>query len=278
MTYALDVASSRRGDAQELYRFDGPQVSYTYTSGTRSHTFALDGLVYAPLAGLKRTGRGSSSSADKTTVTVTFSGNCDLATDYAYGTPPASLRLRIYELQRYSLGYQLVWDGDVVACSAKGVLVEMRSTSQLAERMASPVPSVSFQSLCNHFLYDARCTMDRATVGHNHAALVSSISVSGFTVTVDSIGLFFDDWFRAGEIVRDSDGERRLIVGQVGAVLTIAAPFRELAATDAVTLYAGCDHRIATCSDKFNNVANYGGHPAMPNSNPFIVNIRLMKE
>lgn len=276
MTYADDVTSARSGDAIELYRFDGPQISYTHTSGTRAHTFALDALVYAPLAGLRRSGVGASSSGDKRTLTVTMSGTCALATDYVYGTPPRSLRLRVYQLQRKSVEAVLIWDGDVTAVAAKGTEIDLRSSSQLSERLGTTVPAVSFQKLCNHFLYDARCRISRAASGLHYEPVVSS--TSGFTVTVNTLPGFTDDWFRAGEIVRDADGERRLIVGQIGTVLTLASPFRVLNAADAVTLYAGCDHRIATCSDKFNNIFNFGGHPSMLNSNPFILNIKLMRD
>jgi uncharacterized phage protein (TIGR02218 family) len=277
VTYAADVASVRAADKIELYRFTGPQISYLYSSGTRSVTTGIDGspLTFTPLAGLRRSARGASSSNDKAALTVTMSGACDLATDYAYATPPRSLRLRVYEYQRASAAAQLVWDGDVVACSATGTEIEVRSESQLSSRLATPVPAVAFQGLCNHFLGDDRCAIDMTASGRHHETTVSSYT--GNTVTVASIGAFADDWFRAGEIVRDTDGERRLIVGQIGAVLTLASPFRALAATNAVTLYAGCAHLINVCSDKYNNVANFGGHPSMPLSNPFVMNIRLTR-
>lgn len=275
MTYADDVTSARSGDAIELYRFDGPQISYTHTSGTRAHTFTLDSLVYAPLAGLRRSGVGASSSGDKRTLTVTMSGACALATDYVYGTPPRSLRLRVYQLQRKSVEAVLIWDGSVTAAAAKGTEIELRSSSQLSERLGTPVPAVSFQRLCNHFLYDARCRISRATSGNHHEPVISS--VNGSTITVSTIGAYIDQWFKSGEIVRDTDGERRTIVDQVGAVLKVNAPFRTLNAADAVTMYAGCAHTIAVCSDRFNNIANFGGHPAMEAINPFLGNVRLMK-
>jgi len=96
-------------------------------------------------------------------------------------------------------------------------------------------------------------------------------------VTLASIGIAPDQWFRAGEIVRNVDGERRAIVDQAGAVLTLAHPFRTLLNGNGVTLYAGCDHTLATCSDKFNNAVNFGGHPTVPSSNPFLTPIRLTR-
>jgi hypothetical protein len=34
-------------------------------------------------------------------------------------------------------------------------------------------------------------------------------------------------------------------------------------------MYAGCDHLLATCRDRFSNVANFGGFPWIPQKNPF---------
>ena len=271
MTYAADVASQRSADKIELYRFDGPLLTYSYTSGTRSITYAA--IVYAPLAGLRRSARGASSSADKAALTATMSGACDLATDYAYAVPPRSLRLRIYEQQRGSTSTQLVWDGDVVACSAKGTEIELRSESQLSSRLATPVPGVVFQKRCNHVLGDERCRVDLTTAANKHTSTV--VSASGFAVTIASIGAFPDDDFRGGQIVRDSDGERRTISGQTGAALTLTAPFRALTAADAVTLYVGCSKLVARCLFRFANVANFSGHPSMPLSNPFIRGVEL---
>ena len=74
---------------------------------------------------------------------------------------------------------------------------------------------------------------------------------------------------KAGTITRDTDGEQRTISQQVGPVLTLTAPFRTIAAADAVTMYVGCRKEVGYCQSRFDNVVNFGGHPGMPKSNPF---------
>lgn len=44
---------------------------------------------------------------------------------------------------------------------------------------------------------------------------------------------------------------------------------------DAVTVYAGCDHAVATCFSKFVNVPNFGGLPHLPTVNPYYVDPRF---
>ena len=36
-----------------------------------------------------------------------------------------------------------------------------------------------------------------------------------------------------------------------------------------VDVFAGCDHTVDTCDQKFDNVINYGGWPYVPSKNPF---------
>jgi uncharacterized phage protein (TIGR02218 family) len=38
---------------------------------------------------------------------------------------------------------------------------------------------------------------------------------------------------------------------------------------DVLSLYPGCDHSMATCISKFNNLVNYGGFPYMTQKNPW---------
>ena len=267
MTWASDVESQRSADKEELYLFNGPQIVYAYTSNDASRTY--DGNTYAPRAGLRRSARGASSSADQKTLIVTMRGDCDLATDYAYGVPLRSLRLRVYEFQRTSAAAVLVWDGDVTDVTPDGDEIEIRSASILGEKMSTPIPGVVFQKRCAHVLGDARCRVDMEDPANKLTAQVASVSPDGFTVTVDDIAAFPDDDFKAGTITRDTDSEQRTISHQVGPVLTLTAPFRTIAAADAVTLYVGCRKEVGYCQSRFDNVVNFGGHPGMPKSNPF---------
>lgn len=272
MAYADDEVSPNAGEPVELYEFAGPQLFYRYTSGDQPVT--LNGNIFAPLAALTRSALGANSTSDTAALVVTMPTTAQVVRDYGLDdVPPRSLLLRVYRRQARSLDFVEIWVGSVVAIKPSGRMAEVRSVSQLGERLSTAVPAVSVQRMCNHVLYSRFCRVDRLT--YDFETVVTN--VSGGTVTLASIGIAPDDWFRAGEIVRNVDGERRTIVKQTGAVLTLASPFRTLANGNGVTLYAGCDHTLETCADKFNNAINFGGHPTVPGSNPFLVPIRLVK-
>lgn len=286
MAYYDDEASEDAGEPVELYEFTAPTTAYRYTSGPVAVVYG--GNTYSPAAGLERATVGTGSTNGGSSITVTMRAAESVVQVYGFATEPRTLRLRIYRTQTTSAETVTIWDGVVVAMAVRGHVAEIRSSSQVGVRLATQIPSLSVGGRCRHFLYDGRCRVVRAT--YVHTTTVSSFS--GSTITVAGVGGNPDGWFaNGGEIERDADGERRMIYAQVGAVLTISAPFQTLATSNAVTMWPGCDHthRFFTdptsglpvvrgdCHLKFANAQNFGGHASVPNSNPFTLNIRLTR-
>jgi uncharacterized phage protein (TIGR02218 family) len=54
------------------------------------------------------------------------------------------------------------------------------------------------------------------------------------------------------------------LVDGVAILTLLEAQVRPITAMDAFIIRAGCDKRIATCSAKFGNVANFRGCPYIP--------------
>lgn len=270
MAFDDDESSQAASAPIEGYEFVGSATTWRYTSHLES--VVIGGDTYTPLAGLQRGRIELGTTRDTPTLTVRLPSSTPVVQHYALASPPRSLQLNVYRLQEVSGEWKKWWHGDITAIKPAGLTAEVKCPSHLAARLATNVPGLSVLSHCNHYLYDARCRVARASF--DHATTVAGVSATdGRIITVAGVGAFADQYFRAGEIVRDTDGERRTIVDQVGAILKVVAPFRALANGDAVTMYAGCDHTYATCSSKFSNVANFGGFPTMPTFNPFRVSI-----
>jgi len=265
VTYLDDELSTSDGSRTELFEFIGPGTTWRRTSAAADVVYG--GNTYTARAGLRAGVIGIGTTSESAALELSLPVSDAVISAYGFGSPQRSLRLKVIWLQERSGAAETVWDGEVIAISPVGAMASLRSVSQVGARLSTPIPAISIQRQCQHFLYDDRCRVDRAAF--DVATTVSSIS--GYNVTVASVGGNPDDWFKAGEIVRASDGERRTIVGNVGAVLSLIAPFATLNATDSVTLYAGCAHTVEVCRDKFSNVLNYGGHAQIPSSNPFDV-------
>jgi uncharacterized phage protein (TIGR02218 family) len=135
--------------------------------------------------------------------------------------------------------------------------------------MKSSVPGTFYQSQCNHCLYSSRCGI--SSEAYKLRTTVLNISSNGASLVLASSGGASQNWFKAGEIIRASDGERRMVVYQSGASIDLNYPFPNIKIGDTVDIYAGCDHTVGDCRDKFNNIINFGGHPFIPSSNIFAV-------
>ena len=103
------------------------------------------------------------------------------------------------------------------------------------------------------------------TTGNQVATTVSS--VSGVSLVVAALPQP-DQWARYGQAYHLASGESRSVLAQVGTTLTLDVPFATIGVGNDLAVYAGCDHSVTTCRTKFNNVANFGGHPHMINENP----------
>jgi uncharacterized phage protein (TIGR02218 family) len=288
VAYLDDEASTADGDVTELYDFTGPTASYRYTSGATAVTYG--GNSYTPAPGLRRSALEHPTSGGEGSLTVTLRASETVVVAFAFAAPPRSLRLRIYRQQANSGETTTIWDGEVVAIEARGALATVRTLSKLGAWLRRQIPGLAASWRCPHRLYDARCKL--TATDWDLATTVSSVSGGGTTIVVASVGGQPDDWFAKGaEILRVSDGERRIVYRQVGTTLTINDPFPTLTAGDSVTLFAGCDHthRFYTdfvgtilvsgdCQSKFSNAVNFGGEPSMPGSNPFTLNIRYVRK
>ncbi|KPJ92584.1 MAG: hypothetical protein AMS18_07060, partial [Gemmatimonas sp. SG8_17] len=127
-----------------------------------------------------------------------------------------------------------------------------------------PLPRFRYQSLCNHVLYDANCTVVRSSYLYSGTVTAAS----GNEVTINNLALKGPTWAIGGYVNID-DTDYRMVLDQSGDVVTVLLPFDEAVLGKTAEVYAGCDHTIGTCNGKFSNAVNYGGFPFVPKINPF---------
>lgn len=128
-----------------------------------------------------------------------------------------------------------------------------------------------YQALCDAELGDARCDVDADDPGYRAVAEVAEIR-GRFRLAVTGAEGFAEGWFGFGTALWE-DGQRaglrdRVLSHQrLGGVdiLGFGVPVGDwVAVGDSVTLTAGCDRRLATCREKFDNVPNFRGFPHVP--------------
>lgn len=137
----------------------------------------------------------------------------------------------------------------------------------IAAATSRQIPRFTFQGLCNHVLYDPRCTIDENDSSYRHDGTV--LSISGNDIVVQGADGFTDGWFTGGFVENAGGLDHRMILGHTGTTLTMMLPFGTDPTGSTVTVRAGCDHTITTCQSKFDNVINYGGFAFIPVRNIF---------
>jgi hypothetical protein len=270
MTFAADETGLQTSKPIELYTFATPAVTYRHVANRRS-SYSFGGNTYTPLDIDREEIITTPVPNDIPEVLVTMPASAQFVKDNAFGLQPRTMTVTITRVQQISgVGLQW-WSGVVAAITVEGRWAKIRSPSSLDDPFKTSLSRVVCATLCNHSLYDARCTIARA--GFTVNTTVNGAPV-GRTLVVAAIGGNPDQWAKNGEVVHTASGERRAIKSQVGTTLQLSYAFRSIANLDAVSVYAGCDHTVKTCRDKFANVSNFGGHPRIPIANPFKTGVK----
>ena len=132
-----------------------------------------------------------------------------------------------------------------------------------ADKLNTPIPKLMYQASCSRTLYDAGCTMNKAsfnvqatiTSGSNLAVLQTNFSQAS-------------NWANFGYLIFQNGqnvGVMRSIKRQTNGIIELSRPLEFLPAVgDLITVYAGCDKTQTTCTAKFNNVINFKAYPYVP--------------
>lgn len=275
MSYDGQETSVQAGQPVELYRFSNASAeTFFYTSGQQAVTY--DNETYEPLPIRRTRSEIGETGGDAGGLTIAMPIGNEFAQRYSVSVPPARDNLTIFRFHTTDVAVEVVtiFEGYVASVAVQGdeSLVKARPTNALLDRT---MPRRTFQGPCPHVLYDRGCKVSDLDPSFRFAVSVDAISSDGLTVTVSGTGIsgMAADFFHAG-FLRRATVEHRMVLASVDLTgdvleLSVLLPFQVLSVGDALELYAGCDHSLATCASKFNNAVNYGGFPFVPTRNPF---------
>lgn len=249
----------------EGYKFIGTFKTYRYTSADTIQYIA--GEEYLPIAVSRSRVKAGTQEDSNLSLDLTIPFDIDVVRDYAYAQTPPKLNLEVYRKQQdVATGdnYALFWKGLVRGFSVTGRTASVTVPSIFSLALQGEIPNVYYQVPCNHVLYDKRCKVDRAA--HTIQATVAVVNHTQIQLVTPAGATSL---YAAGEIVSGRNGERRLILNNDDVNIDIGYAFVDLVPGDTVFLSKGCDHSLATCKAKFNNVINHGGFNYIPADNPF---------
>jgi len=248
----------------ECYRFTGSFKNYYYTSSEKAVMIGAD--VYQPVAVSRSRIKAGTHEDDSLQLDLEIPFDVPVVKDYAFAQTPPKLYLEVFRQQGGDPTiFSPFWQGEVRGFSVNDRTASIRVPSIFSNALQGEIPNVYYQAPCNHVLYDDRCGISRAA--HTVSTIILSVTDGVNVVTTTAPAA--DGVLVAGELVNTRNGERRMILANIGNNISLGYPFVDLRPGDTVDLIKGCDHSLPTCKAKFNNVINFGGFHYIPAENPF---------
>jgi hypothetical protein len=268
-TFESSVDSSRPVEVFEILAGSTP---YNYTTAQDSQT--IGATSYTPVRGLKRTPFADGPTKRDVDFQIELPTSDAVAQLFVGNIPGIRIRLTAKKFQRNDTPTPEViqiFDGFIQSASFKSQGKKCILTARsVISALGKQIPRRTYQSACNHVLYDvATCQVDD-TDSTYRAASVDVDSASGDTLAIQTgqlSGTYVDGWFNAGYVEDIASSDFRMVRAHVGDVLTLQQPFST--PPTSVNVLAGCAHTIAVCKSDFDNVNRFGGFAFVPTRNPF---------
>lgn len=253
----------------ELYHFWIPDVVDWYYSNS-DVLITFDGNNYEPTALTRGTVEWDTQlNISKLTISIAHARLPVL--QYIAQTPLDLVWVSVFRLFRDQdpLEAGVVFVGQIHDVSFQGVAAQANCVG-FESYLDRLIPRYRYQKQCNWQLGDDNCTVPgNVQVGH-----ISDVSDSGLIIEVGDISPEDDGYYALGRIECPMvSGElavidKRMITNYSGTEFTIRNKIEGLIIGAEVTVYPGCDGSIYTCHDRFDNLANFGGMPFIPATNP----------
>lgn len=264
-TFAQDETSQSDSQPREIYEITHGVTTYRIASGERDVVY--NGNVFAAAVST-REALPVAAASDNASFQVIVSATHPLVARYLkMNSPPRQILVTASRLQLTSGQMQQLWVGYITSMSISGHVAKFLVPSRTGQALSRSLPTVVADQICQHVHYDGGCRASR--VANTYAAHPTFIDGRVVNVAFDVSYPAGDEWAARGELVHIASGERMTISDQVGLQITLQAVLPELRLGDSIQIVAGCQHNIPDCRDRFNNMVNYGGLPAMPTRNPF---------
>lgn len=266
MSFEPIEISNDQGRPIFLYAFTLGDAVFRYTSSDEDQIIGGYNWAAVPISddGVRITGEAKT---DGLQITAPAS----IAPVIMFQTTPPSqtIAISIYHYHEGDNQAVLGYTGDVMQVNQPEPGKAVITCDTISTSMQRDGLRLAWQRTCGYALYDQRtCKADKA------AKELSLVVYEKTANTIQFQGLdAVDDGYLDGGFIEWSHPTRgrefRSIETQVGNVVTMFGLADGLYYGLSVKAYPGCNRTMGDCTNKFNNLPNYGGVPDMPGKSPF---------
>ena len=161
------------------------------------------------------------------------------------------------------IGSKILFSGSVASVELERTKVEIQVKSYI-ELLNVVIPRRIYIPGCQNTLYDGICRLDINDYEFNSRVEGTGSTTKSINCNLTQETEYFDLGFlefTSG----DNIGEIRTIRSYTVGVVNLIVPLEFVPNSgDRFIIYPGCDKRIETCTNRFDNVSNYRGFPYIP--------------
>lgn len=273
MSYDIQEKSVEVGQPVELYVLSISNTTYYMTSADQDYV-AL-GVTFTATE-LSRSQIAISPDERNDIVTLTLPASHPYPKRYVSIIPGQRGVLTIYRVHNTDSAAetQVIYKGLVRSVSFSRDGQEARlAVMPVTAALSRTIPRFVYSGLCNHVLYGPKCKIVEALFRHHNTC--TAISANGLDLTITGLSVKGSGWATGG-FISVGASDYRLIVAHSSNTISLLIPFPSdlPVLNQTVDVFAGCDHSIATCKTKFNNIVNFGGFAFVPKRNIFATGLQ----
>ncbi len=263
----LDDGTTTLSWCWRISRSDG--VALGFTDHDRALTF--DGTDFEPESGFAASEirAGSDLAVDAQDATGVLTSDRITETDILDGRWD-NAAVELWRVNWADTSQRVLLRRGAVGQIRRGRMAFVAEVRSLAHVLGQTVGR-TFQAGCDARLGDARCGIDLENAIYKGTGVVTDL-LRDRAFMASGLAGFDAGWFTSGTLTWTSGANAGRVTevlahGLADAIATMTlleAPVLPIAEGASFIARAGCDKRIATCSAKFANVANFRGFPNIP--------------
>lgn len=256
--------SAWRGRPEEFYQFHivGGET-YRYTPMRLPLTY--QGFEYTPKVMERGDFTFKKDFSGDDSLEIGVQADLEILSNFKIIVPRRSMLITVFRRHRgdSDLDVYPVFFGRVRGCSWEGAKAVLSCDSMYAMTKRGGL-NVWYQVQCNHFVYDAGCTLQKT----DWRVTGTLQAINGTNISSGAFGTKPNGYFKYGFI--EVGNAAYFVIDHVGDTVTLMHVMEGVALGSMVSAYAGCDRTLDTCWDKFGNGLNHLGFTWSPADNVFV--------
>ena len=263
----LDDGTTTLSWCWRISRADGVALGFT----DHDRTLSFDGTVFEPESGFAASEirAGSDLAVDAQDATGVLTSDRVTETDILDGRWD-NAAVELWRVNWADTSQRVLLRRGAVGQIRRGRMAFVAEVRSLAHVLGQTVGR-TFQAGCDARLGDARCGIELENAVYKGTGVVTDL-LRDRAFMASGLSGFDAGWFTSGTLTWTSGAIAGRVTevlahgldGSIATLTLLEAPVRAIGEGDSFVARAGCDKRIASCSAKFANTANFRGFPNIP--------------